>query len=125
MAPQGTLRRHFTVAAGEILRVQVTVLDEPRGGNGATLAIRYPNAASPKPAPVAAPSGLPPAVDRLHPPSPPAPGTALARDIRLVKGVNILELPVRVDSGTDALVEISFVDRLPPIGLVEVERLVR
>lgn len=123
LAPQGTLRRNFAVAPGEILRVQVTVLEEPAGGNGATVAIRFPAAS--KPSPATAPSGLPAAIDRLHPPAPPTPGTALSRNISLVKGVNILELPVRAESGTDALVEISFVDRLPPIGLVEVERLVR
>ena len=116
VAPQGTLRRNFKVAAGDILRVQVTVPDEPRGGNGATLAIRFP-AAIAKPAP--------PAEERLHPSPPPAPGAALARVIRLVGGLNVLEVPVRADSGPEALVEISFVDRLPPIGLVEVERLVR
>ncbi len=116
LAPQGSLRREVTVAAGDILRVQVTVLDEPRGGNGATLSIRFP---------AAAPKSAPTAEERLHPSPPPAPGAALARGIRLVKGVNVLEVPVRADSGPAALVEISFVDRLPPIGLVEVERLVR
>lgn len=116
VAPQGSLRRDFAVAAGEILRVQVTVLDEPRGGNGATLSIRFPEARAKTP---------PTREERLHPSPPPAPGTALARGIRLVRGVNILEVPVRADGGGRALVEISFVDRLPPIGLVEVERLVR
>lgn len=116
VAPQGTLRRSFAVATGEILRIQVTVLEEPKGGNGASLAVRFPDAA-PRPAPTKE--------ERLHPSPPPAPGAALARAIRLVEGVNILEIPVRADGGGRAEVEISFVDRLPPIGLVEVERLVR
>ncbi len=116
IAPQGTLRRSFEVAPGEILRVQVTVQAEPRGGNGASLSVRFPGAAPKTP------------VSRdeaLHPSPPPAPGAALARTVRLVEGVNILEVPVRADSGPSAEVEISFVDRLPPVGLVEVERLPR
>jgi hypothetical protein len=116
LAPQGSVRRSFAVRPGDILRIQVTVGDELPGGNGATLAIRFP-AAAPKPAPSAE--------ERLHPSPPPRPGAALARVIRLVAGVNVLEVPVREAGGETAEVEISFVDRLPPIGLVEVERLPR
>jgi len=115
-APQGSIRRAFDVRPGDILRVQVTVGEELPGGNGASLSVRFP-AAAPRPAPSAA--------ERLHPAAPPPPGAALARSIRLVTGVNILEVPVREAAGDSALVEISFVDRLPPIGLVEVERLPR
>ncbi len=116
VAPQGILRRAFAVAGGEILRVQVTVLGEPPGGNGASLAVSFPDETG-RPAPTRE--------EKLHPAPPPAPGAALARSIRLVEGVNILEIPVRAEAGGRAEVEISFVDRLPPIGLVEVERLVR
>ena len=116
IAPQGALRRRVTVAPGEIVSIRVRVGDEPPfRGNGATLTVRFPSA----------PPREKTRVEQLHPSAPPPASRALARTIRLVEGINVLQVPVGSTDGAEAEVEISFVDRLPPIGLVEIDRLRR
>jgi len=118
LAPQGRMHRTFPVAAGEILRIRITVQDDHEPGNGATLKVRFPKS-----------TPTPPKVDELTGEPLTQSSTphrrGLSRTIRLVPGLNVLEVPVRPNDGNEAEVEIAFIDRLARIGLVEIDRLPR
>lgn len=118
LAPQGRMHRTFPTAAGDIIRIRVMVQDDHEPGNGSTLTVRFPKG-TPSPARVDELTGEP----LSQVPAPHRRG--LSRTLRLVPGLNTLEVPVRLNDGTEAEVEIAFIDRLARIGLVEIERLPR
>lgn len=110
-APQGRTFRQVAVAAGETLRITIDAEAASTFTQGmATLTVRFPGA--PKP----------PTAKPLHAPAPPPVSTALPYAIR-IWGRTVLEVPVGEAVGTVAEVEIAFVDKLPPIRKVTIERL--
>jgi len=113
VGPQGRLHRRLPVSPGEVLEVAVVVDAATSAQPGsALLTVRFP-------APAAAPSAPP----SLHPDPKPDARRAVPFTIRLVRGDNILLVPVSAASGPEAEVEISFVDRLPGIGSITVTRI--
>lgn len=116
IAPQGRVHRRFPVAAGDVVRIGVTVQDADERGNGATLTVRFPAAAA---------AARPSKDQVLHPEIPSPHARGLSRTLRIVPGLNVLEVPVGGADGAEAEVEIAFIDRLPRIGLVEIDRLPR
>ena len=115
VGPQGRLHRRLPVAPGEVLEIAVVVdgATAAQPGN-ALLTVRFP-------APATAPS--PPRPPVLHPEPKPDARRAVPFTIRLVRGDNLLLVPVPAGSVPEAEVEISFVDRLPGLDSVTVTRI--
>ena len=115
IGPQGRLHRRLPVLPGEVLEVAVVVEAATSAQPGsALLSVRFPLAGSGQPAP-AAPA--------LHPDPKPDARRAVPFTVRLVRGDNVLLVPVTAASGPEAEVEISFVDRLPGLESVTVTRI--
>jgi hypothetical protein len=115
VGPQGRLHRTLTVAPGEVLEIAVVVdgATSAQPGN-ALLTVRFPT-------PTGVPS--PPRPPVLHADPKPDARRAVPFTVRLVRGDNLLLVPVPAGSGSEAEVEISFVDRLPGLDSVTVTRI--
>lgn len=114
IGPQGRLHRRIPVAPGEVLEVAVVVAGATAAQPGsALLTVRFP--ASPVPA--GAPRPAP-----LHADPKPDARRAVPFTVRLVRGDNVLLVPVTTASGPEAEVEITFVDRLPGLDSITLTR---
>jgi len=115
VGPQGRLHRRLSVAPGEVLEVAVVVDGATAAQPGsALLTVRFPSPAGSPP---------PPRPPSLHPDPKPDARRAVPFTIRLVRGDNLLLVPVPAGAGPEAEVEITFVDRLPGLDSVTVTRI--
>lgn len=115
VGPQGRLHRRIPVRAGEVLEVAAVVSGATAAQPGsALLAVRFPRSAA---------ALAPPRPPALHPDPRPDARRAVPFTVRLVKGDNLLLVPVTAAHGDEAEVEISFVDRLPGLDSVTVTRI--
>lgn len=115
VGPQGRLHRRIPVRAGEVIEVAAVVDGATAAQPGsALLTVRFPRSAA---------ALAPPRPPALHPDPPPDARRAVPFTVRLVKGDNVLLVPVTAAHGDEAEVEISFVDRLPGLDSVTVTRI--